>query len=62
MKLSDEMKPGRKYYYNHASGDMTNVVEKTHTKIKLETLYRYGKPVNKTFTYYSFDKWVKSTR
>ena len=59
MKLSHEMKTNRKYCYNHWSGDITNVVTKSHTKIIVNTIYRYGKDVNKIFTYEAFDKWVK---
>ena len=59
MKLANDMRLNKHYYYNHWSGDMTNIVTKTHNKIKIETLYRYGNPINKTFTYESFDKYAK---
>ena len=60
MRLTDNMTNNKPYYYNHWSGDMSNVVTKTHTKVNMETLYRYANPVRKVFTHEAFDKYVQS--
>ena len=62
MKTSTQMVQNKEYWYNHWSGDMANMVVMSHSKIKMETLYRYGKPVSQSFTYDAFDKFVEYSK